>query len=57
MNEKDLIEWAKTQKRVTNKYIRDRFGVDYETADKMYKLLKDKGIIMGMGYVVEDIKP
>lgn len=52
----ELEEWAKQQKRVTNKYIRDRFDVDEETADFYYNYLKSAGIVGRMGYVLRGDK-
>ena len=41
MKKSDELEyWAKAQKRVTNKCIRDRFDVDEEQADEYYQYLK-----------------
>lgn len=44
-------KWAKTQKRVTNKSLRDRFDIDEDAADEVYKMLKEEGIIGYGGYV------
>ena len=46
-------KWAKTQKRVTNKILRERFDLSEEEADEIYKELKDAGIIIAGGYVQE----
>ncbi len=43
--------WAVSQKRVTNKMIRDRFDATEEEADDIYKSLKAQGIVGSMGYV------
>lgn len=41
MSQSERLEaWAKTQKRVTNKMLRDHFDVDEETADMYYRYLK-----------------
>lgn len=45
--------WAKAQKRVTNKILRDRFDIDEEEADEIYEELKAAGVIMAGGYVQE----
>lgn len=50
----ELEEWAKAQKRVTNKHIRDRLGVDEEQADEYYQYLKQIGIIGRMGMVIKE---
>ena len=50
----ELEEWAKAQKCVTNKHIRDRFGVDEEQADEYYQYLKQIGIIGRMGMVIKE---
>ena len=47
----DIVDWAKTQKRVTNRMIRGRFGLDLARADLVYAALKQDGIIGSMGYV------
>lgn len=44
-------QWALTQKRVTNKSLRDRFDIDEDEADEIYKKLKEAGIIGCGGYV------
>ena len=55
MNRSDELEhWAKAQKRVTNKHIRDRFGVDEEQADEYYQYLKQISIIGRMGMVIKE---
>ena len=51
MSSEELEQWAKEQKRVTNKYIRDRFDVDEEQADEYYQYLKNIGIVGHMGHV------
>lgn len=56
LRSKELEEWAKQQKRVTNKYIRDRFDVDEETADLYYSYLKSAGIVGHMGHVIRGDK-
>ena len=49
----DEIEaWAKTQKRITNKMLREHLDVDEETADMYYRHLKMSGIVESMGYVI-----
>ena len=50
----DLEQWAKGQKRITNKQIRDRFNVDEETATEYYDYLKQIGIVGRMGYVEKE---
>ena len=55
MNRSDELEhWAKAQKRVTNKYIRDRFDVDEEQADEYYQYLKQIGIVGRMWMVIKE---
>ena len=44
-------DWARTQKRVTNKILRDRFSLTEEEADEVYKMLKAAGVIGYGGYV------
>ena len=44
-------DWALTQKRVTNKILRDRFDLTEEEADEVYKELKAAGVIGYGGYV------
>ena len=48
----ELEAWAKTQKRVTNKMLRERFDVGEEMADEYYWYLKKCGIVGSMGYVI-----
>ena len=43
--------WALTQKRVTNKSLRDKFELSEELADEVYKELKAAGVIGYGGYV------
>lgn len=50
----DLEQWAKGQKRITNKQIRDHFSVDEETATEYYDYLKQIGIVGRMGYVEKE---
>lgn len=50
----ELECWAKQQKRVTNKYIRERFDVDEEQADEYYQYLKMIGIVGRMGHVINE---
>lgn len=55
MNRSDELEhWAKAQKRVTNKHIRDRFEVDEEQADEYYQYLKQIGVVGCMGMVIKE---
>ena len=55
MKKSDELEyWAKAQKRVTNKCIRDRFDVDEEQADEYYQYLKQIGIVGRMGMVIKE---
>jgi bacterioferritin (cytochrome b1) len=49
----NVFDWARTQKRVTNKILRDRFDIDEDEADEIYKQLKEAGIIGYGGYVQE----
>ncbi len=49
---KDLRAWAVSQKRITNKALRDRFGITEEQADCVYTYLKSVGIVGSMGYVM-----
>lgn len=51
-NEKDVIAWAKTKKRVTPGYIQKTFNVGYIEASDLYAMLKKSGIIGRMGYVI-----
>lgn len=56
MDHKTLISvgsWAVRQKRVTNKVLRDHFGLTEEEADDVYDHLKVIGIVGSMGYVEE----
>ena len=46
--------WAKTQKRVTNGGLRKRFDISEDTADEIYKILKQEGVVGSMGYVEAD---
>lgn len=50
----ELEQWAKGQTRITNKQIRDHFGVDEETATEYYDHLKSIGIVGRMGYVEKE---
>lgn len=43
--------WARSQKRVTNKAIRDYFNISEDLADVVYLYLKCEGIVHSMGYV------
>ena len=43
-------DWARTQKRVTNKTLRDRFNLTEDEADEVYKELKAAGVIGCGGY-------
>lgn len=55
MSQSERLEaWAKTQKRVTNKMLRERFDVDEEMADEYYRYLKECGIVGSMGYVIRE---
>lgn len=47
----ELEDWAKAQKRVTNKLIREQFDVDEEMAQDFYDYLRLSGIVGRMGYV------
>ena len=49
----DIADWAMSQKRVTNRMIRDRYGLDESRADLIYAALKQDGIIGKMGYVTK----
>lgn len=49
----DVREWALTQKRVTNKRLRDEFNFDEVEADAFYQELRAEGIIVSGGYVQE----
>lgn len=47
-----LIEWVLSQKRITNKRLRDRFDLTEEEADDIYyNFLKPIKIVSGMGHV------
>ncbi len=48
---KDLRVWAVSKTRITNKALRDRFGITEEQADYVYTYLKNVGIVGSMGYV------
>lgn len=50
----ELETWARLQKRVTNRSVRERFNVDEETAQGYYDYLKMVGIVGSMGYVNEE---
>ena len=52
----ELEAWARTQNRITNGYIRTRFGVDEEIAQDYYDYLKQVGIIGSMGYVNKEAR-
>lgn len=43
--------WTKSQKRVTNKAIRERFDLDEDEADTVYLYLRTAGIVGRMGHV------
>lgn len=43
--------WAKTQKRITHKMIKDQFNISEDLADVVYLWLKLEGIVHSMGYV------
>ncbi len=43
--------WAKTQKRITHKMVRDQFNISEDLADVVYLYLKVEGIVHSMGYV------
>lgn len=43
-------EWAKKQKRITNKMLRDKYDLTEEEADEAYYVLKKMGIVGHMGY-------
>ena len=47
-----VIEWAKTKKRITTGYIQRRYGVGYTEACDLYAMLKNSGIIGSLGYVI-----
>lgn len=49
----DIADWAMSRRRITNKMIRDRYGLDESRADLIYAALKQDGIIGKMGYVKE----
>ena len=46
-----MADWAKTQKRVTNRMICERFDLNETRADLVYQALKQDGVIGSMGYV------
>ena len=48
---KSAEEFARTQKRVTNKSLRERFDITEDVADEVCTRLKVAGIIGSMGYV------
>jgi len=51
MSQSERLEaWAKTQKRVTNKMLREGFDVDEEMADEYYRYL----IVGSMGHVIRE---
>lgn len=47
----NVKRWARMQKRVTNKAIREAFDVDEDEADEVYRVLKKIGIVGRMGCV------
>lgn len=49
-----LKAWAKAQKRVTNKMLREQFGVNEDVADEYYRYLKECGIVGTMGHVIKE---
>jgi predicted HTH transcriptional regulator len=48
---KSAEKFARTQKRVTNKSLRERLDITEDEADEVYSWLKLEGIIGSMGYV------
>ena len=52
---KELETWAKSQKRITNRALREHFDLDEEEADACYSYLKAGGIVGSMGYVTENM--
>lgn len=58
MNEmmKEITDWAKGQKRITNRMLRERYGFSEEEAAAVYNALRLKHIIIAMGYVNEEVK-
>ena len=53
MADMNVFYWAKAQKRVTNKSLREQFDITETEADEIYEELKAAGIIMAGGYVQE----
>ena len=53
MADMNVFYWAKAQKRVTNKNLRERFDITETEADEIYEELKAAGVIMAGGYVQE----
>lgn len=53
LKNKPLENWAKTQKRITVRRIREGFDTDDEMAQQYYDYLKRVGIIGRMGFVNE----
>lgn len=49
-----LKAWAKAQKIVTNKMLRERFDVDEEMAAEYYQYLKVCGIVGPVGNVIKE---
>lgn len=47
----NVKRWARMQRRVTNKAIREAFDVDEDEADEIYRILKRIGIVGRMGYI------
>ena len=47
----DAAAWALTQKPITNRAIRNEFGVSEDIADAIYGRLKAAGVIGYGGYV------
>ena len=50
MVDKNILDWVRTQKRVTNGAIRRHFGVDEAEANDIYDKLKAADVIGYGGY-------
>lgn len=53
---KKYADWARKQKRVTNKSLRESFNIDEDMAALAYAWLKAEGIVGRLGYVGLDVK-
>ena len=52
----EIMDWAKGQKRITNRMLRERFDITEEEAAAVYNELRLKHIIIAMGYVNKEVE-